>query len=385
VSIWRGIFAREKMLGWEFVAWALAILIGSGVAMIMVFTGFDLALGATVCFSLAAMIMLTKIVELAVVSTGHPFWERGIFVFVLFGFIGVGSTELIRWIYLNRPIPPSTTPAAPPAAQSKLQPEKSNAIAPTASHIPPLPPIAKSLRFTTVLPLADSSKNVPIPMNTNSEDSKADFYRDLVSLTIRPDQPPPGITYRERKLDSLEDKFLFVNRLMQYYVLHSLRVLQRGRQGTKWAAGKGVTVIDVNPIVTPDGVPYPTDALIHALGDNEFLNQLERVLWTTRPFYLPRGTTISLSEKQPKDRPLECTVRLERPRYYRLDFVVSPGIGMQGQPPAGFQTPMPNVSSYAVTLTMNYEVQRQGDGFEPETYAQWAEDLFSGLKNIMAP
>jgi hypothetical protein len=58
---------------------------------------------------------------------------------------------------------------------------------------------------------------------------------------------------------------------------------------------------------------------------------------------------------------------------------------MQGQPPAGFQTPMSNVNSYPVTVTMNYEVQRHVDGFESEMYAKWAENLFSGLRNIMAP
>jgi hypothetical protein len=121
--------------------------------------------------------------------------------------------------------------------------------------------------FTAVIPDNDSAKNIPITINTNTEDPKADFYQDLLGLTLRPDQPPPGITYKERKLESPAEKFLFVTRLMQYYVLHSLRVLQAGRQGTRWVAGKGVTAIDVNPIPAPDAVPYSTDALIHALVD----------------------------------------------------------------------------------------------------------------------
>jgi hypothetical protein len=124
---------------------------------------------------------------------------------------------------------------------------------------------------------------------------------------------------------------------------------------------------------------------MHTLGDNEFLDQIKRSLWTTRPFYLPRGTTVTLLEKPPKEDVLQSIVRLERLGYYRLDFILIPSFGMQGQAPAGFRTPIQNVNAYTVIVTMNYEVHRKGDGFEPETYTQWAESLFSGLKNIMAP
>ena len=246
-------------------------------------------------------------------------------------------------------------------------------------------PISKTLRFTAVVPINESSKNVPVPINTNSNDPKSDFYQDLLGIAGRPDQVPEGTTYKERKLDTPGDKFVFITRLIQYYVLHSLRVLQGGRQGTRWIAGKGVTAIDVTPIPAPDAVPYSTDTLIHDLGDNEFLTQSDRMLWKARPFQLPNGTIVSLKEK-PSGGPLECTVRFERPEYYRIDFIVSPSISMTGQPPAGFESTLTGVSSYPVTVTMTYEIQKRGDGgFEPEIYARWADELFSGLKNIMAP
>jgi len=247
-------------------------------------------------------------------------------------------------------------------------------------------PLVKSLRFSVVVPFTTSSKNVPIPMNVNRDDPKTDFYSDLLTLASRPDQPPPGISYKERKLDTPDEKIIFINRLMQYYVLHSLRILQRGRQGTKWTAGKGVTAIDVNPIPTPDETLYSIEALKQALGDNEFFNQqMERPLWTVRPFFVPRDTQISFIEKPPKENVVESTVRLERPGYYRLDFILTPSFGMEGQAPAGFQTPTQNVSSYTVVMTMKYEFQRTPEDFESEIYAQWAESLFSGLRNIMAP
>ena len=50
-SIWKKIFTRERLLSWEFVGWTLGVLIGAGLAMIMIFTGFNLALDATVCLT----------------------------------------------------------------------------------------------------------------------------------------------------------------------------------------------------------------------------------------------------------------------------------------------------------------------------------------------
>ncbi len=105
MSIWGRLFTWERLLGWEFVGWTLAILVGTGLAMIMVFTGFNLATGAEACFAMAALVILAKITEIVVRASGHPLLERAIFTFVLFGVIGVGTVELIRWIEENRPKP----------------------------------------------------------------------------------------------------------------------------------------------------------------------------------------------------------------------------------------------------------------------------------------
>ncbi len=359
----------------------LGILIGLGVTLAMdakTRGEFRFAVG---CFLFSAAILIA-IVSAWDVTTEEHFVKRIFLTGLSFLLIGIPLVEGIRWTHrrhqharTKEPIAlerPKETPAEPP--------EKSKPTSPS-SH-----PISKVLRFSTIVPFNDASKNVPIPMNTNNEDPKSDFYSDLLGIAGRPDQPPRGITYKERKLDTPDDKFVFVTRLIQYYILRSLRVLQGGRQGTKWTAGKGVTTIDVMPIPAPDSAPYSTETLIHALADNEFLNQSDRMIWKARPFQLPRGTVVSLREEPPGNGPLGCIVRLERPAGYRIDFITSPSIAMPGQPPAGFQSPIANVSSYPVTITMNYEVQSNGDTtFDPAAYVRWAEDLFSGLKNIMAP
>jgi hypothetical protein len=314
-------------------------------------------------------------------------------------FVLGGAISLFYWVGITRSLSglaaTATRLAAAKANQTTSGHEptlKTEAARPHERTAPPKTapapprPISKALRFSTIVPFTAANANVPIPLNSNNEDPKADFYGDLTGLAGRPNEPPEGTVYGERNFNDEGYRFIFVTRLIQYYVLHSLRVLQGGRQGTRWIAGKGVTAIDVPPITAPDAAPYSTDALLHALGDNEFLNRSDTLLWKARPFQPPRGTIIKLGEQQPSDRPFECSVQFERPGYYRIDLVVSPGPALSAQLPAGFQTPTPNVDSYNMTVAMNYEVQkRTDDGFEPEAYVAWAESLFSGLKNIMAP
>jgi len=313
-------------------------------------------------------------------------------------FVLGGTISLLYWKGIPRSISALAVTATRRAAMKPNQASSGHdqtlktETAPPRESAPPNPvpapprPISKSVRFSTIIPFSAANPNVPIPPNSNVEDPKIDFYRDLIGLTIRPNQPPNGTVYKERNFNDAGYRFIFITRLMQYYVLHSLRVLQGGRQGTRWTAGKGVTPIDVAPITAPDAAPYSTEALLRTLGGNEFLSQSDILLWKARPFQPPVGTTIKLGDQGPADRPFECNVQLERPGYYRINFIVSPGVAMNGQVPAGFQTSITNVDSYGVTVAMNYEVQRRTDhGFEPEAYVEWAESLFSGLKNIMAP
>lgn len=67
-------------------------------------------LWAKICFSVAAMIFLVKVANIAIVMN-HPFWERALFVFVLFGITGLLTTEVIRGIggiqpFITAPLQP---------------------------------------------------------------------------------------------------------------------------------------------------------------------------------------------------------------------------------------------------------------------------------------
>lgn len=66
--------------------------------------GLNWFLGAQVCFEIAALIFLIKVTEIAVVMS-HPFLERALFTFLLFGIVGVISVEAVRSIGRLRPAP----------------------------------------------------------------------------------------------------------------------------------------------------------------------------------------------------------------------------------------------------------------------------------------
>jgi hypothetical protein len=257
-----------------------------------------------------------------------------------------------------------------------------------SAHIPPVP-MAKTDSFSTLVPLHGEWKNSPIPMNTNLSDPHQEFYDGLVTLASRPDKPPKGWpAYKERKFESVDEQFTFVTRLIQFYVFRSIYFLQRGvAGGLKWTAGVGVTPISKKPIVPPDAAPYPTTVILDTLSGVEFVNPVDEMLWKGRPLTMPVGTRLSFVEhaNPEKGEVFTCTVRLERPAYFKVDFEVQAGPGMNNQLPAGFSTQaVQGTTTYSINISMKYEIQRRKDhGFQPDQYAAWADSLFDGLRKQM--
>jgi hypothetical protein len=117
-------FGWSVLFSWGVVAWTEAVLLGAILAMIGI--GYTVQAnnsglwftGAQICFSIAALLFLLKVAEIAVVMN-HPFWERAVFTIVLFGVVGLVTTEGLRCIYKIRPVfeakaqsPPNSTNSA---------------------------------------------------------------------------------------------------------------------------------------------------------------------------------------------------------------------------------------------------------------------------------
>ncbi len=249
-------------------------------------------------------------------------------------------------------------------------------------------PITKTDRFATLIPFHGEWKNIPVPLNENLTDPHEEFYSELVSLASRPDKQPTGWPpYKERRFESGDEQFAFVTRLTQFYVFHSIYWMGKGvAGGMKWTAGVGVTPIEKKPISPPDAAPYPTGVLLDALSGNEFLKPMDRELFEVKALNMPTGTRVSFLEhaNPAKGEVFTCTVRLERPGYFRIDFQIQPGVAMSNQLPAGFSSSaVQGTTTYTIGVTMNYEIQRRSDGFHTEQYAAWADALFEGLRQQM--
>jgi hypothetical protein len=281
----------------------------------------------------------------------------------------------------------TTTDVKKPLQQAAPTSEYSVASEPTTAL-----PEVKTRRFATLVPIVPTWTNSPIPMDTNIEDPHRDFYSDLLRLAGRPDkQPADWQQYKDRQLEA-DHGSAFAVRLIQYHIFRSIYRLHRGSSGgTRWTVGKGVTPIEIEPIVPPDAMPYANDRVLNMLLDNEFFRPEDKMLWKfdNGRLQVPRGTTVSLMETPAipqQGQMLVCTVRLERPGYYKLDFDVSSGIGANGMMPSGYEPQMvPGVSTWTVTVTMRSEVEKRKDnGFQPGLYSAWADALFDGLRKQMA-
>lgn len=303
--------------------------------------------------------------------------------------------------------------------RNALQEERSEKRAPQESQQKPLARISKSSSFSTIVPVLTVPSGRPvrrIPFDENFRDPRSRFYLDLDTLSQRPFVNPPGVTYQEKPLGDPNVARVFVADLLQYYILREVRDLQNGTMawGVTKFLGKDTTemkTIDEPPIPVPDPVPFPVTKLLHILGENEFLNvysyyesakdkdtppgppgtgiphweQMEKNFWQSRkrPFQLPRGTVITLSGN---DRDPQRSVQLERPGFYKLKFSVTPDWSNKNSIPEGFSTSSQDVDSYSCRIDMDYEIQQPGSGgFTPILYAQWADNLFAGMKKAMAP
>jgi hypothetical protein len=364
-------------LSWELLGWIIAFLVPLGVGVIAL-NEFRVA---KTCFALSAVVLCAKVAILLSQMQMRPYaWM--LITFSLFGVIGLCLVGAIRWVDMKRPSPPSATrepPSSPASQQPRDQPQ------------PRESPITKTDRFATLVPIVPTWANSPIPMDTNVQDPHHDFYSDLLGLAGRPDKQPEGWPpYQDRRLET-DSGTAFAMQLIQYYVFKSIYFLHRGTSGwIKWTAGVGVTPIERAAITPPDATPYGNERVLKMLSDSEFLRPADKMLWTfdNGRLQVPKGTKVSFIDHPgipEKGKMPVRSVRFERPKYYRLDFDVSPGVGANNQMPAGFvPTTVPGVTTWTIMVAMHYEIERRNeDGFTPELYSAWADALFDGLKKKM--
>lgn len=255
-------------------------------------------------------------------------------------------------------------------------------------------PIERTVKFAVMIPFDTAPDSVPIPFDENPDDPMYRTYADLYWLAIHGDMTTkdakgnelgPGLA--QTKPISKEDAPSFLSRLLQYYIFRSLDNLRHNSM----TVAIGYTAEARAGIETPNATPYPNEKLFQELSNNQFfqpfngIESTDRMDWKMSPVVMPKGTEIKFIDEAKPERHL---VRLDRPEYFRIEYVVENFVGTGiGNVPKHFETPHASTTmQWALVVTMHYAIQRRADdGFNPDTYAKWADALYAGLHQQLAP
>ena len=184
------------------------------------------------------------------------------------------------------------------------------------------------------------------------------------------------------------ERFTFCGELIQYYLVRSIQRLQKGG----WKAGM-VNGISTAKVTTPMKLSkiqdYPGEIFLNIVATNRFSNSdMERFDWKSVHFFLPRDTQVKLihTPSSPSDGVEKFLVRLEKPRFFVIDFTVEPLLGTgSGVLPKGVSAASGTVAAnnqtyqYKVTMLAKFEWITAGNQ-QTQEYKDWANWLFSNLQ-----
>lgn len=390
----------DRLLG---IFGALVAIAGIGFGLAMDTRNRAEVRAAIACFSVAALGFLCTI-GVWTTTTELDVTKRIIVTALLCAVLGVLLLESIRWSIARheaKHAPKTAREAAtvetPPVSSQPAQAEAARKAPP---HIPPpvLPSVKKKDKFAIVIPFNPANKNVPIPINTASNDPNEGFFRGLMDLADRPEKQADGTPWPvERDFTSENSRGIFIGRLLQYYIFRSIDELERDSEGIEWTREGGSRPLVRVGIAPPDRTPYSIQLLFAELSNSPFFGARDRMIWKVRSVDLPVHAHFSFLEhpSSPKTGVAQYVVRLERPGYFLIDLVVTQTIGpieiagvTGASLPKGFQPgprDLPTTAGYPFIITMTYEIHRTSDmEFSTEDYVKWADGLFGALKQRMA-
>jgi hypothetical protein len=194
------------------------------------------------------------------------------------------------------------------------------------------------------------------------------------------------ITIQRPKNDG--ERFTFCGELIQYYLVRTIQRLQKGG----WKAGM-VNGVSTAKVTTPMRLSkiqdYPGEIFLSIVATNRFSNSdMEHLEWKHVHFFLPKDTQLKLihTASSLSDGVEKFIVRLEKPRFFVIDFVVEPLLGTgSGILPKGVSAASGTVTEnnqtyqYKVTMLAKFEWITAGNQ-QTQEYKDWANWLFSGLQ-----
>jgi hypothetical protein len=251
------------------------------------------------------------------------------------------------------------------------------------------PLIERTVKFAVMIPFDTAPDSSPIPLDENPDDPLYRTYGDMVSLAMNGTVP---ISAREAMGDgqiswhaksiSIEEAPAFLGKLLRYYIFRCIDNLQRN----SITVSVGYPAQASAGIEPPNAEPYPYEKLFRELSENVFFRPFlhrpsgDEMAWKLRSVSLPKGTEIKFAQLSNPDKYL---VRFQRPDHFKVDFIVENFLGTGvGQVPKRFLTPhVGTTMQWTFFVTMRYTIQHaEDDGFNPNTYAQWLDAIYDGLR-----
>jgi len=243
--------------------------------------------------------------------------------------------------------------------------------------------------FTTSV-VFDTAQGAPAMVTPNPNSPKISSRLSDLVLLGRPAINRDGKTVITiQKPTSLDETFTFCGELLQYQLLLTIEKLQRGGWKVRQTLGASTATVS-KPMKLSKIQDFPGNAFLHVITSNRFSDSdMERFHWEQGHFPLPRNTIVSLIHLAPDRGPEKFVVRLKKPLFFQIDFVVEPlaGTGM-GVLPAGVTLP-PELAArcqtyqFQVTMRATFERLTAGNS-QTQEYKEWANWLSSRVQDSLA-
>jgi hypothetical protein len=187
--------------------------------------------------------------------------------------------------------------------------------------------IESAFPTSVVLDINDGAPVFVIPDAANPDVSSR--LHEFVMLG-RPVANRDGKTVRTVEKPTTEgERFTFVGELLQYRLVHVIEDLQRGGWTAGMTFGASTASVDM-ALPLSDAENFSNQAVLSALATNRFSNSdMERAHWEHGRFPLPKNARMSLLHvpTSPSTGVEKYIVRLEKPMFFQIDFIVEPLLG----------------------------------------------------------
>jgi len=187
--------------------------------------------------------------------------------------------------------------------------------------------------------------------------------------------------------------FVYGGELLQYQVVNELERIQRAGWSVQQTGGGSTSAA----IRIPAKVSRVSDILgpeiLQLLKNNRFAQgDMQSFRWEQAGrIPLPEGTRLRLIHEAsgPETGPDKHMVRLEKPWFFRIDFVIEPIAGSApGVVPSGLTVPADQLKElrtfhFSVVMRARFELLTSGN-WQTEEHKKWAEWLFAKLQDAMS-